>query len=118
MFVGGPVGSGTQWVSWVHIDDLIAMFIKAASDPSISGVYNATAPSPVTMGTLSAALAKALNRPNLFPVPDVILKVALGGAASVVLNGQQVLPQRWLDEGYAFKHATIDSAMAAVAKEA
>jgi uncharacterized protein len=118
MFVGGPVGSGKQWVSWVHIDDLVQMYIKAACDPSVSGVYNATAPTPVTMGTLSASLAKALNRPNYFPVPDIVLKLGLGGASSVVLNGQYVLPQRWQDQGFKFQHPEINSAMAAVAKEA
>lgn len=118
MFLGGPVGSGNQWVSWIHIDDLVRMIIRAGEDSSISGALNATAPSPVTMGELSAALARALNRPNMFPVPDFVLKTLLGESASVVLSGQQVLPKRWQENNFEFAHPDIDSAMKAVAKEA
>lgn len=70
------------------------------------------------MGDLSASLAKALNRPNLFPVPGIALKAMFGDGASVVLNGQQVVPDRWLREDFKFAYPTIDAAMAAVAKEA
>lgn len=118
MFVGGPVGSGNQWVSWIHIDDLVNMIIRCGEDTSISGAYNATAPRPVTMGELSASLARSLNRPNLFPVPDFVLKTVLGESASVVLSGQQVLPKRWEKKNFEFAYPDIDSAMTAVAKEA
>lgn len=118
-FIGGPIGSGTQWLSWVHIDDVVGMILKAAEDEGVSGVYNATAPKPVTMAEFSASLARALGRPNLFPVPGIALKVLLGEASTIVLQGQRVLPARWEKEGkYSFKHADVDSAMAAVAKEA
>lgn len=118
MFMGGPVGSGQQWVSWVHIDDVVRVFIRAGEDASMQGVYNATSPKPVTMGQLSGALAGALGRPNMFPVPGFVLQAVYGDAASVVLDGQKVLPKRLLGMGFKFEHADIDSAMKAVAKEA
>jgi uncharacterized protein len=117
-FLGGPVGSGRQWVSWIHVDDLVAMYIRAAEDSSVSGVYNATGPEPVTMGDMCAALARALNRPNLFPVPAIALKVLFGEGADVVLTGQHATPKRWLAEGFDFKYRDIDAAMRAIAKEA
>lgn len=116
-FVGGPVGSGQQWVSWVHIDDLVRVFIRAGEDESMRGVYNGTAPVPVTMARLSEALAGALKRPNLFPVPEFVLKVAFGEAASVVLDGQRVLPKRLMDHGFQYEYPDVESAMKAVAAE-
>lgn len=118
-FIGGPIGSGTQWLSWVHVDDIVGMIMTAAENESVKGIYNATAPKPVTMSEFSASLARALSKPNLFPVPGIALKVALGDASSVVLQGQRVLPSRWLSEGaYKFQYPDVDSAMDAVAKEA
>lgn len=116
--LGGPVGSGRQWMSWVHVDDIVEMIVKAGEDESVEGVYNATAPEPVTMGEFSKALAKALRRPNLLPVPGIALKVLLGDASSVVLQGQRVVPKKWEDEGFKFQYPDIDSCMEAVAKEA
>lgn len=117
-FVGGPIGSGKQWVSWVHIDDLTKIYIEAGENESMEGVYNATAPNPVTMGQMSQSLASALNRPNLFPVPGFVLKAVLGGASSIVLEGQKVLPKRLLAGGFKFNYEKVDSAMQAVAEEA
>lgn len=117
-FVGGPIGSGEQWVSWVHIDDLARIYIEAGENESMKGVYNATAPNPMTMGEVSQSLADALNRPNLFPVPGFVLKAVLGGASSIVLEGQKVLPKRLLAAGFKFKHEKVESAMQAVAEEA
>lgn len=116
-FLGGPIGRGSQWVSWIHIDDLVNMFITAGESDTMTGVYNGTAPNPVTMSELSASLARALNRPNLFPVPGVLLKLVFGPAADVVLEGQRVLPEHWLADGHTFKYGTIDAAMSAIAKE-
>jgi uncharacterized protein len=117
-FLGGPIGSGSQWMSWVHVDDVVGMIMKTGEDEGISGVYNATAPKPVTMAEFSASLARALGRPNLFPVPGIALKIALGEASSIVLQGQKVLPRRWETDGsYTFKYPDIDSAMDAVARE-
>lgn len=115
--VGGPVGTGKQCVSWVHVDDIVSMVMRAATDVGVRGVYNATAPKPVSMQEFSGALAKALKRPNLFPVPELVLQLAYGEAAEVVLKGQRVLPKRWLAEGFEFKYPDVDSAMQAVADE-
>ena len=74
-FSGGPLGSGKQWCSWVHRDDLIALYLAALNDPSYAGVYNGTAPNPVRMAELCAALGGALGRPSWLPVPDFAIKV-------------------------------------------
>lgn len=115
--LGGPVGSGKQCVSWVHVDDIVAMVMRAVTDASVRGVYNATAPNPVSMQEFSSSLAKALKKPNLFPVPEFALQIAYGEASEVVLKGQRVLPKRWLAEMFEFKYPDIDSAMRAVADE-
>lgn len=115
LFVGGPVGTGQQWVPWVHIDDLVRVFIQVGEDGSKTGAFNATAPTPVTMGELANALGKALGRPSLFPVPGFVLKLAFGEGADVVLQGQQVIPKRLTESGFEFTYADIDSAMKAVA---
>lgn len=88
LFSGGPLGSGSQWCSWVHRDDLVGL-ILAALEPSskMDGAYNATAPSPVRMAELCAALGKQLGRPSWLPVPDFALQVLLGEGAMVVLDG-------------------------------
>jgi len=101
----------------VHIDDLAKIYIKAAETSSMSGAYNGTAPNPVTMSQLSASLAGALKRPNLFPVPGFVLKVTLGDASCMVLEGKRVLPKRLQADGFEFSYPTVDSAMAAVVKE-
>jgi uncharacterized protein len=117
-FLGGPVGSGRQWVSWIHLDDLVAMYIRAGEDPTVSGVYNGSAPAPVNMNDMCASLARALNRPNLFPVPPIALKVLFGEGADVVLQGQHAAPKKWLSEGFEYKYGDIDTAMQAIAREA
>lgn len=117
-FAGGPIGSGEQWVSWVHIDDLVRVITAAGEREGMSGVYNGTAPRAVRMREMAQALADALGRPNLFPVPGFVLKAAFGEGASVVLEGQHVKPKRLLEEGFEFKYADIASAMRAVAEAA
>ncbi len=116
--LGGPVGNGMQAVSFIHADDLVGMILAAGKDASINGIYNATAPSPTTMAEMSKELAKALGRPCLFPVPAIALKLLYGDGAQVVLEGQRVIPTKWLARGFEFKYPTIDAAMKAVAEEA
>jgi len=113
-FAGGPIGSGRQWFSWVHIDDLVSVLVKALTDPSMRGVYNATAPNPVRMGEACEALGNALNRPSWLPVPDFVIEALLGDGAIVVLEGQQVLPKRLQSEGFEYQHPTVNQAMKAV----
>ncbi len=116
--LGGPIGSGTQAISFIHADDLIEMMITAWKDPSIHGVYNGTAPSPTTMNEMSSELGKALGKPTLFPVPGFVLKGMYGDGAQVILRGQRVIPNKWLRIGFQFQYPTIDAAIKAVAEEA
>lgn len=114
LFAGGPIGSGKQWFSWIHISDLVALLIKALTDPSMEGIYNATAPNPVRMGKACEALGQALNRPSWLPVPDFVIEALLGDGAVVVLEGQQVLPKHLKGTDFTYRYPTVDQAMQAV----
>ena len=110
-FVGGPIGSGKQWLSIVHIDDVVRAILFAAENEKISGPFNLSAPNPVTMNELAAALARALHRPNLFRVPIFATRLALGKMADVALTGQRVLPKKLLDFGFEFHYPEIDAVL-------
>lgn len=114
LFAGGPIGSGKQWFSWIHRDDLIAILMRSLTDESMSGIYNATAPNPVRMSQACEALGHALNRPSWLPVPDFVIEALLGDGAVVVLEGQQVMPKHLHSEGFEFQYPTVDQAMQAV----
>jgi uncharacterized protein (TIGR01777 family) len=109
--LGGPLGSGRQWVSWIDVEDLVSLFVALLEDPKATGIYNGTAPNPVTMKELARALGRALHRPALFPVPAPVLRVALGEVADVLLTGQKVIPRRALEMRFRFEHPDIDSAL-------
>ena len=106
--VGGPVGSGRQWFSWIHHDDLVGLFLLALDNAAVTGPLNGTAPNPVTNKDFSKALGRALGRPSFLPTPGFALKLALGEVAEVITNGQRVLPKQALAAGYAFKYPEID----------
>lgn len=114
LFAGGPLGSGKQWVSWIHRDDLVELIVAALRKSSFSGAYNATAPKPVRMNEFCSALGGILGRPSWLPVPDFALQGLLGEGAMVVLEGQRVLPSRAQQAGFAFKYADIDKALASL----
>jgi uncharacterized protein (TIGR01777 family) len=118
MGFGGPVGSGRQWMSWIHRHDLCRLIATALEDSAYSGVYNAVSPQPTTMGAFAAALGKALGRPSLLPVPGPILQLLLGDGAQVVLEGQQVLPERLLAQGFDFQYPQLNAALAAATSPA
>jgi uncharacterized protein (TIGR01777 family) len=108
--LGGVVGSGRQWISWIAIADAIGIFLLALD--RASGAVNATAPQPVTNAQFTQTLARVLGRPALAPVPTFALRMALGEGADVLLTGQRVLPRRALDEyGYAFDHPELEAAL-------
>lgn len=111
MFAGGPIGSGRQWFSWIHRDDLVNLILKALTDVQMTGVYNATAPNPVRMAEFCKTLGKVLNRPSWLPVPDFALEAMLGDGAQVVLEGQQVLPKRTLSTGFTYQYAEVKAAL-------
>jgi hypothetical protein len=115
---GGPVGSGRQWMSWIHRHDLCRLIATALEDGAYSGVYNAVSPQATTMGLFASALGKALGRPSLLPVPGPILQLLLGDGAQVVLEGQQVLPERLLAQGFTFQYPQLSAALAAATSPA
>jgi uncharacterized protein (TIGR01777 family) len=110
--VGGRVGSGRQYVSWIHRLDVIEMIRWLIETPAVSGAVNATAPHPVTSREFARALGRALHRPSLLPAPAFALKLMLGEMAGpVLLEGQRVLPARAKAHGYHFRYPEIDIAM-------
>ena len=111
LFAGGPLGTGKQWFSWIHRDDAVALILHALQESSMSGVYNATAPAPVTMGELCTEMGKTLGRPSWLPVPAIALEALLGEGAALVLEGQKVLPKRTLESGFKFTYTTIADAL-------
>lgn len=114
LFVGGPVGSGRQYMAWIHHEDMCGLFLFALDTPSCTGPLNGTAPAPVTNKEFSRALGKALGRPSFMWTPGFALRAALGEAAEIVVNGQRVVPKKALALGYAFKYPTVESALAQI----
>lgn len=110
---GGPVGSGQQWMSWIHRHDLVRLIATALEDGGYSGVYNAVAPEPTRMAGFAAALGRVLARPSLLPVPAPILQLLLGDGARVVLEGQRVLPAHLEAQGFQFRYPELSAALAA-----
>jgi NAD dependent epimerase/dehydratase family enzyme len=113
MGVGGPVAGGRQYVSWIHVDDLVGMIRAAVSDERWLGPVNGTAPEPVTNRELSHALGRALHRPALLPVPGAALGLLYGEMAQIVTTGARVLPAKPLMLGYEFSHPHLDEALGA-----
>lgn len=110
LHVGGPVGSGRQWISWIHVHDAAALLVWLL-DGNHAGAFNATSPNPVTMDELGRSIAAALGRRHWLPAPAAALRLALGEKANLVLTGQRVLPKRAQAGGFIFTHADIGSAL-------
>jgi len=113
-FAGGPVGSGTQWFPWIHIDDLTAAVLFVIENKRVQGPVNLCTPHPVRNRELSNTLGKILNRPALVPVPAFMLRLALGELGSALLASQRVVPERLTQSGFAFKHPGIEEAISAI----
>ncbi|HHY74277.1 MAG TPA: TIGR01777 family protein [Bacillus bacterium] len=111
LFVGGKVGTGKQWLSWIHIEDLIQLIAFCITNEAIQGPINATAPHPVTNDEFGRALSKELNRPHFFPVPAFLLKLMFGEMSQMLLSGQKVIPKRILDAGFQFAYPTVEKAV-------
>ena len=116
MYAGGPIGSGKQWFSWIHRDDLVSLICQAVKQEDMSGVYNATAPHPVRMGQLCQTLGEVLNRPSWLPVPEFALELMMGDGAIIVLEGQQVLPKKTQASGFSFQYPDLKPALAEIIK--
>jgi uncharacterized protein (TIGR01777 family) len=113
MGIGGPVAGGRQYVSWIHVDDLVGVIGAALSDERWTGPVNGTAPEPVTNRELSHALGRALHRPALLPVPGAALGLLYGEMAQIVTTGARVLPAKPLMLGYEFRHPHLEEALGA-----
>lgn len=111
MGAGGPVGSGKQYVSWVHREDALDLLLFVLEHPTLEGPVNATAPEPVTNESFAHALGHALGRPSLMHVPAFMLKAAMGEMAKVALEGQRVLPRRAQEAGFTFRHPALEAAL-------
>ncbi|NET02631.1 MAG: TIGR01777 family protein [Sphaerospermopsis sp. SIO1G1] len=111
LFAGGPIGSGRQWFSWIHIDDIVNLIIRALNQQNMQGVYNATAPNPVRMNELSDTMGQVMGRPSWLPVPGFALEALLGDGAVVVLEGQKVLPQRTQASGFNYQYPNLSTAL-------
>jgi uncharacterized protein (TIGR01777 family) len=115
--IGGPVGSGKQWVSWIHHADIVGIFLLALDNAQVVGPINGTAPQPVTNKELAKAQGRALHRPAFLPAPSFGLRLALGEVAQVVTTGQRVIPQKALELSYTFRFPDVGSALADVLAE-
>ncbi len=114
MGVGGRVGSGRQWMPWIHLDDVAAAMVHLLEAPagSLEPVYNLTAPNPVTNADFTSALGKAIRRPTILPVPGFGMRLAFGEmAGALLLSGQRVVPRRLLASGFEFRHSEIGPAL-------
>lgn len=109
--LGGRLGDGQQWMSWIHRQDWIAIAQTMIADTSMQGAYNATAPNPVTNSEFTRMLAQCLKRPALFPVPAWLLKILLGEMSGLVLGSQRVIPERLLVQGFKFQYPDLSSAL-------
>jgi uncharacterized protein len=114
MGVGGRLGSGTQWMPWVHLDDVVGLILHACGDESIEGAMNAVSPNPVTNADFTRALGRALRRPTFLTVPKTALRIAFGELSDVLMASQRVVPQVAARTGYRFAHPELDGALAAI----
>jgi uncharacterized protein (TIGR01777 family) len=111
MGAGGPVGSGKQFMSWIHVEDLASMYVMGVHDSSIKGVLNGTAPYPATSKVFAKMLGKTLHRPAFFPVPAFALKAVFGEMSEVLLEGQKVLPVKFKEKKFRFRFPTLEMAL-------
>jgi uncharacterized protein (TIGR01777 family) len=112
--LGGRLGSGEQWFSWIHMEDLTGALKFLLTSESAAGAYNLTSPEPVRNRELAACLGRALHRPAILPVPAPFIRLMMGEMGNMLLKGQRVLPARLQEAGFVFKHGDLASAIAAV----
>jgi hypothetical protein len=110
--LGGRLGTGRQWTSWIHLDDLVSLFVAVLGNSRADGPVNGVAPAPVTNAAFAAALGRALHRPALLPVPSVALRLALGELSAILLASQRVLPRAAERLGCSFRYPDLAGALA------
>ncbi|MGL4317153.1 MAG: TIGR01777 family oxidoreductase [Pseudomonas sp.] len=116
--LGGPIGDGRQWMSWIHLQDEIGLIDFLLQQDNARGPYNACAPQPVRNKAFASALGRVLHRPALLPLPGLLLKIGLGELAGLLLGGQKALPSRAQQAGYEFRFTAIEAALADLFKDA
>jgi uncharacterized protein (TIGR01777 family) len=116
-YLGGPLGSGNQWFSWIHMEDLVGAFVFLMAHGELSGPINLTSPNPIRNRELAKALGRAMHRPAFLPAPGFMLRLILGEFGSVLLGGQRVIPKKLLDDGYVFTYPEIDGALRGLIKD-
>ncbi|WP_198780345.1 TIGR01777 family oxidoreductase [Shewanella putrefaciens] len=109
--LGGPIGHGRQGMSWIHIDDVIALIDFLLNQENCQGIFNATAPNPVSNGEFAKTLGKVLNRPALLTTPPLALRLAMGEMSELLTEGQFVIPKRALAAGFTFKYSELEAAL-------
>lgn len=114
--LGGPIGNGKQYMSWIHIEDMLQGIAHLIANESCEGVYNFTAPNPVTNEEFSRQLASSLSRPCLFKVPEFVLRMMMGEMADLIIYGQRVVPKRLQESGYKFIYPEISQAFNSLRK--
>jgi uncharacterized protein (TIGR01777 family) len=109
--VGGPVAGGRQYMPWIHVDDVVGIYLNAIDDAAWEGPVNATAPEPVTNKEFSRALGRALHRPAFAPIPEFAIRTLYGDMAEIVTEGQRAVPRRTLAFGYEFQYTDLEAAL-------
>ena len=112
LHLGGPLSDGRQWMSWVHVDDVVALFLFALDDRRVDGIVNAVAPEPARQAVVAAAIGAALHRRSWLPVPAPLIRLAMGGASTLALGSRRIVPQRAAELGYRFRRPELRSAVA------
>jgi uncharacterized protein (TIGR01777 family) len=115
-FAGGPLGSGRQYMSWIHVDDWASLFMWAIERRDVAGALNVSAPNPVTNAAFASAVGRVLQRPSWLRVPVAALRIAAGEIAETLLTGQRVIPKRALDHGFSFSHPEVTEAISDVTR--
>lgn len=111
LFAGGTVGSGRQWLSWIHVSDVARLMIYAIHNQDISGPLNATTNTPLQMREFGKAIGHVLKRPHWFPVPSFMMRLLLGEMSNMILSGQKVLPQKALEHGFTYNYPNVEAAL-------
>ena len=109
--IGGPIGGGKQYMPWIHLDDIVGIYLAALDSPDFTGPINASAPNPVTNKEFAHALGRALHRPAVAPIPGLTIKAMYGEMAQIVLKGVRMVPGRAAELGYEFRHPELDEAL-------
>jgi uncharacterized protein (TIGR01777 family) len=118
MGLGGRIGSGKQWMPWIHLDDLLGIILYCIDHENIKGAINGTSPNPVTNQLFTKTLGKVLNRPTIFPMPAFVVKLFMGQMGEeLLLAGKNIVPVKALDAGYQFKYQQLEDALLDVVSE-